>query len=100
MSGNPGVIVYDFAGIDSIAGQIEAFVADMNQTLSDVDSKFRTLLANGWAGAAADAFGVQSSVWHKKADEMATTLRRLSAAAGNASVNMQQADAAAAARFQ
>jgi WXG100 family type VII secretion target len=100
MSGNQGVIVYDFAGIDSVAGQIEAFVADMNQTLSDVDAKFRNLLANGWAGAAADAFNTQSAQWHKKADEMATTLRRLSTAAGNASVNMQQADAAAAARFQ
>jgi WXG100 family type VII secretion target len=100
MSGNSGVIVYDFAGIDTIAGQIEAFVADMNGTLADVDAKFRTLLGNGWTGAGADAFGVQSQQWHRKADQMAATLRRLSAAAGTAAVNMQQADAAAAARFQ
>jgi WXG100 family type VII secretion target len=100
MSGNSGVIVYDFGGIDTLAAQIEAFVADMNGTLADVDAKFRTLLANGWSGSGADAFGVQSTQWHRKADEMATTLRRLSAAAGSAAVNMQQADAAAAARFQ
>jgi WXG100 family type VII secretion target len=93
-------IVYDFAGIDSMAGQIESFVADMNGTLGDVDAKFRTLLANEWTGAAADAFGVQSSIWHKKADEIAASLRRLASAAGTASINMQQADSAAAARFQ
>lgn len=98
MSGNP--IVYDFAGIDAVAGQIEAFVSQMNATLGDVDSKFRSLLADGWTGAGADSFGVQSQKWHRDADQMASTLRRLSAAAGNSAVNMQQADAAAAARFQ
>ena len=100
MGGNPGVIVYDFAGIDTVAAQIEAFVADMNQTLNDVDKKFGNLLANGWQGPAAEAFGTQSDRWHKDAERMASTLRRLSSAAGNAAVNMQQADNAAAARFQ
>jgi len=100
MSGNPGgAIVYDFAGIDTVAAQIEAFVADMNQTLADVDKKFVDLLTNGWTGAAADAFGALSDRWHKDAEQMANTLRRLASAAGNAAVNMQQADQQAAAQF-
>jgi len=97
---NDGAIVYDFGGIDSMAGQINSFVAQMNGTLAGVDAKFRSLLAAGWTGAGADAFGVQSARWHKDADAMAATLQRLSAAAGNAAMNMQQADAAAASRFQ
>jgi WXG100 family type VII secretion target len=99
MAGPGDAIVYDFGGISTVAGQIEAFVADMNQTLADVDKKFTNLLTNGWTGAAADAFGALSQRWHKDADQMANTLRRLSTAAGNAAVNMQQADQQAAAQF-
>ena len=92
-------LVYDFEGINSIAAQIETFVKDMDGTLDDVDSAFRNLLANGWTGAGASAFQDHSLRWHTKAGEMATTLRKLSSAAGNAAVNMHAADQAAAARF-
>jgi WXG100 family type VII secretion target len=92
-------LVYDFNGINSLAGSIAAFVAQMNEHLGEVDRTFNNLLANGWSGAGADAFQGCSLKWHSNADQMATTLQTLSTKVGNAAVNMQQADAAAAARF-
>jgi WXG100 family type VII secretion target len=92
-------LVYDFGGIDSLSGSIAAFVTQMNQHLDEVDRTFNNLIANGWSGAGADAFQGASTQWHNLADQMATTLQSLSTKVGNAAVNMQQADAAAAARF-
>ena len=92
-------LVYDFNGINSLAGSISAFVAQMNEHLAEVDRTFNNLLAHGWAGAGADAFQGCSAKWHANADQMATTLQTLSTRVGNAAVNMQQADASAAARF-
>ncbi|GIG57041.1 hypothetical protein Lfu02_14130 [Longispora fulva] len=94
-----GALVYDFGTIDSVSGQIETFVRDMNQTLEDTDKVFRNLLANGWSGKGAEAFTGASQRWHQQADAMAATLRRLSSSVGNAAVNMQAADQAAAGRF-
>ena len=92
-------LVYDFNGINSLAGAITAFVAQMNEHLAQVDRTFNNLLAHGWSGAAADAFQGCSTKWHANADQMANTLQTLSTRVGNAAGNMQQADAAAAARF-
>lgn len=92
-------MLYNFDGIQSVSGSIATFVSQMNQTLSDVDSVFRNLLAEGWSGAGADAFQGASQTWHRKADEMAQTLHMLAQKVGSAAVNMQQADQAAAARF-
>ncbi len=92
-------LVYDFSGIDTLSGSIAAFVTQMNQHLDEVDRTFNNLLANGWSGAGANAFQGCSNTWHGKANEMATTLQTLSTKVGNAAANMQQADAAAAARF-
>jgi WXG100 family type VII secretion target len=97
MSGDS--IVYNFAGIDSVAGSINAFVTQMNNDLGEVDQSFKNLLANGWQGAGADAFTGCSAKWHQNANQMAETLQRLSQKVGSAAANMQQADAAAAAKF-
>ncbi len=90
---------YNFEGISSIAASITAFVSDMEGTLDNVDSTFRTLLADGWAGTGAAAFEGCSHRWHQSAGQMAHTLQQLSTKVGNAAANMQQADQAAAARF-
>lgn len=92
-------LVYDFNGISSLSGSINAFVSQMNEHLGEVDRTFNNLLANGWSGAGADAFQGCSVKWHGNADQMAQTLQTLSQKVGDAAVNMQQADAAAAARF-
>ncbi|HEY2791655.1 MAG TPA: WXG100 family type VII secretion target [Micromonosporaceae bacterium] len=92
-------IVYDFSGIDTVSGQITAFVNHMNEKLDEVDRTFKGLLANGWQGKGADAFTGCSAKWHASAGQMATTLHSLSAKVGNAAANMAAADAAAAARF-
>ena len=92
-------LVYDFNGISSLSGSITAFVSQMNEHLAEVDRTFNNLLANGWSGGAADAFQGCSSRWHTNADQMAQTLHTLSQKVGDAAANMQQADAAAAARF-
>jgi WXG100 family type VII secretion target len=92
-------MLYNFDGISSVAGSITTFVNDMNQTLSEVDTTFRNLLAEGWSGPAADAFQGCSTKWHQNANQMAETLQHLSQKVGNAAVNMQQADQSAAARF-
>lgn len=92
-------IIYNFASIDSVAASINAFVSQMNNDLAEVDQTFKNLLANGWQGAGADAFSGCSARWHQSANQMAETLQRLSQKVGNAAVNMQQADNAAAARF-
>ncbi|MFG2042838.1 WXG100 family type VII secretion target [Dactylosporangium sp. NPDC048998] len=92
-------LVYDFNGITSLSGSITAFVSQMNEHLAEVDRTFNNLLANGWSGAGADAFQGCSQKWHANADQMAQTLQTLSQKVGDAAVNMQQADAAAAARF-
>jgi WXG100 family type VII secretion target len=92
-------LVYDFNGIDSLSGSIAAFVSQMNEHLSEVDRTFNDLLANGWSGAGANALQGCSNKWHSNADQMAQTLQTLSQRVGNAAVNMQAADAAAAARF-
>ena len=92
-------IAYNFDGIDSLAGQIAAFVGQMNSTLEEVDRTFQNLLANDWHGAGADAFGPASEKWHSNANQMAETLQNLSTKLSNSAMNMHQADAAAAARF-
>jgi WXG100 family type VII secretion target len=92
-------IIYNFASIDSVAGSINSFVTQMNNDLGEVDKTFKDLLANGWQGAGADAFTGCSAKWHQNANQMAETLQRLSQKVGNAAVNMQQADQAAAAKF-
>ncbi|HKT03693.1 MAG TPA: WXG100 family type VII secretion target [Rugosimonospora sp.] len=92
-------MVYNFEGINSVSGSIATFVNDMNETLNQVDTTFRNLLQDGWSGPAADAFAGCSQKWHQNADQMAQTLQQLSQKVGNAAVNMQQADQAAAARF-
>lgn len=92
-------LVYDFNGISSLSGSIAAFVSQMNEHLNEVDRTFKNLLTNGWTGAGADAFQGCSDRWHANADQMAQTLQTLSQKVGDASVNMQAADAAAAARF-
>jgi WXG100 family type VII secretion target len=92
-------LVYNFDGINTVAGQVAAFTADMNAQLADVDKTFQNLLADGWQGAGANAFQGASVAWHKSADQMTQTLQQLAQKVGNAAVNMQQADQAAAARF-
>jgi WXG100 family type VII secretion target len=92
-------IVYDFGGIDTISGQITAFVNHMNEKLDEVDRTFKNLLANGWEGKGASAFQGCSLKWHGSAGQMATTLHSLSQKVGKAGANMAAADAAAAARF-
>lgn len=94
-----GEIVYDFNGIGSVTASIATFVNDMNERLDEVDRTFRNLLAHGWTGHGADAFSGCSQQWHNSANQMAATLQRLGQKVGNAAVNMQQADASAAARF-
>jgi WXG100 family type VII secretion target len=92
-------IVYNFSGIDSIAGSITGFVNHMNEQLDQVDRTFKTLLAEGWEGQGANAFNGCSAKWHASADQMAATLQQLSTKVGKAGADMAQADAAAAARF-
>jgi WXG100 family type VII secretion target len=92
-------IAYDFTGIDTIAGTINAFVNHMNDKLDEVDRTFKTLLADGWQGHGADAFVGCSAKWHGSAGQMAQTLQSLSAKVGRAGADMAAADAAAAARF-
>lgn len=92
-------IVYNFSGIDTLSGSISAFVSDMNEQLSSVDSVFKNLLGQGWQGKGADAFNGCSAKWHSSANQMASTLQQLSQKVGNAAANMAAADAAAAARF-
>jgi WXG100 family type VII secretion target len=82
-------LVYNFAGIESLAGAINTFVSDMNANLGEVDSEFKNLLAQGWQGAAAHAFTGCSSKWHAGAEQMAATLQKLSQSVGTASANMQ-----------
>ncbi|OLB75112.1 MAG: hypothetical protein AUI14_21675 [Actinobacteria bacterium 13_2_20CM_2_71_6] len=94
-----GDITYNFAGIETVAASIASFVSQMNEHLNHVDSTFNNLIANGWTGSAADAFQGCKAKWHSNADAMASTLQTLSQRVGTASVNMAQADAAAAARF-
>jgi len=96
---DPDHLVYEFGGIDTMAGQIAAFVKQMNTNLAEVDNKFKTLLADGWSGKAADSFQVCSNKWHTGADQMAQTLQQLSTKVGNAGANMAAADAQAAGRF-
>ncbi len=92
-------IVYDFGGIDTLSGSINAFVNHMNEKLDEVDRTFKGLLADGWQGSGADAFNGCSAKWHSSAGQMASTLHQLSLKVGNAGANMAAADAAAAARF-
>jgi WXG100 family type VII secretion target len=92
-------IVYDFNGIDNLSASIMSFVSQMNSHLDEVDSTFKTLLANGWGGTAAQAFEPCSRRWHQHAGELASTLHELSKRVGNAAANMAAADASAAARF-
>lgn len=92
-------LVYDFSGIDTISGQIAAFVSHMNDQLDQVDRTFKNLLAQGWEGQGATAFSGCSAKWHASAGQMAQTLHQLSAKVGKAGADMAQADAAAAARF-
>jgi WXG100 family type VII secretion target len=92
-------IVYNFEGITTLGGSIDAFVNHMNEKLDEVDRTFKTLLGNGWQGKGADAFTGCSAKWHSSAGQMATTLHQLSQKVGNAAANMAAADAAAAARF-
>ena len=92
-------LLYNYAGIDTVAGAINSFVSQMNANLDEVDSKFKTLIADGWSGKGANAFQGKSAQWHSAATEMATTLQKLSGKVGDAAVHMQGADGAAAARF-
>lgn len=93
-------LLYNYDGIDSVAGAITSFVHQMNANLDEVDVKFKTLIHNGWHGAGADAFTGQSAKWHAAANEMAATLQKLSAKTGDASIHMRQVDARSAARFE
>jgi WXG100 family type VII secretion target len=99
MSGSGDNLVYNFAGIDTMAASIATFVSNMNSDLAEVDAKFQHLVAEGWHGKAAEAFYACSRQWHSGADQMAQTLQKLSSAVGTAGANMAQADAQAAARF-
>jgi len=92
-------LLYNYEGIDTVSGAINSFVSQMNANLDEVDSKFKNLIANGWTGKGADAFAGKSAQWHSAAMEMATTLQQLSKKVGDAGIRMQQADAAAGARF-
>jgi WXG100 family type VII secretion target len=94
-----GVLLYDFAGIDSVAGEITAFTNQMNQQLAELDREFKQLIADGWHGNAANAFQSCSAKWHQGADNMAQTLQQLSAKVGKAAADMQAADAQNATRF-
>lgn len=94
-----GGMVYDFNHIDSVSGAIASFVSSMNQQLSEVDSVFNNLLADGWTGAGAQAFQGCKTQWHNNADQMAQTLQTLSTKVSQAGANMNQADQSAAGRF-
>ncbi|GAA3398969.1 WXG100 family type VII secretion target [Cryptosporangium minutisporangium] len=93
-------LLYNYEGISSVSGAIEAFVAQMNANLDEVDAVFRNLLANGWGGSeGAAAFQAQSAKWHSGANEMAVTLRSLSTKVGDAGINMKSLDQSVANRF-
>ena len=93
-------LLYNYEGISSVSGAIEAFVAQMNANLDEVDAVFKNLLANGWGGSeGAAAFQAQSAKWHTGADDMATTLRTLSTKVGDAGINMKALDSKVASRF-
>jgi len=93
-------ILYNYDGISTVSGAIEAFVSQMNQNLEEVEATFRNLLANGWGGSeGAAAFETQKTKWRQGADEMATTLRSLSTKVGDAGINMKSLDGQVASRF-
>jgi WXG100 family type VII secretion target len=92
-------LLYDYAGIDTVSGAIASFVGQMNANLDEVDTKFKTLIADGWHGAGANAFQGKSAQWHAAANEMAATLQKLSTKVGDAGVHMQTTDGRAAGRF-
>jgi len=98
-NGTDGELVYDFAGMDTITASINAFVADMNANLDDVDRTFQAMLDSGWHGTGSDKFAPCSQRWHANAAALAATLQDLAKRVGNAAANMAAADAAAAARF-
>jgi WXG100 family type VII secretion target len=97
MSGDS--IVYQFGGIESVAGAIQSFVGQMNSKLDEVDGTFNSLIANGWSGQGADAFQQCKQQWHQGAQDMAQTLHSLSQKVNEASTQMAQADSAAARNF-
>jgi WXG100 family type VII secretion target len=93
-------LLYNYEGISSVSGAIEAFVSQMNANLDEVDATFRNLIHNGWGGSqGAAAFHAQSKKWHAGAAEMATTLRSLSTKVGDAGIHMRQMDQTVANRF-
>jgi WXG100 family type VII secretion target len=92
-------LLYVYGGIESVSSAISSFVATMNAELDDVDSVFKSLIAQGWHGTGANAFQGKSAQWHAAANEMAATLHRLSAKVSDSAVQMHQADNQAASRF-
>jgi WXG100 family type VII secretion target len=92
-------IVYSFPGIESVSAAIGDFVRQMHEHLSEVERTFNGLVTDGWTGAGADAFGGCAKRWNDNAGQMALTLGDLGRAVGEASLNMLQADHAAAATF-
>lgn len=92
-------INYEFTTIEDISSDVASFVSFMEERLSEVDTLFATLLADGWTGAGANAFGECKSRWHTNANQLAATLQTLATKVGNAGSDMHQADSAAAGRF-
>jgi len=86
-------MAYEGARIEAMCAQLQGFVNRLEQRLStDVDREFKSLIATGWKGAGADAFGQASTVWHGKTVEMNTTLTSLKTKVHAASTDMNGTD--------
>jgi WXG100 family type VII secretion target len=93
-----GGITYQYATIETAAGNIDTFIQYMNSELSDIESKLRPLETN-WTSDAQAAYLAQKNKWRRNAEEIVGVLTQLKAALSAAGTRMQDADGQATLGF-
>jgi WXG100 family type VII secretion target len=97
--GADGQIRYDFNTIGGAVQAIDAAVASMRGTLSQLESDLRVLETDAWTSEAQMAYKIRKDKWHKSAEHIAMILGQVKVALQGAADRMHATDKKASAYF-
>lgn len=89
---------YNFGAIEGVSSTVLGQVSNI-ESLLDQGQACVGKLKDAWSGSGAEQMGIAQQQWHGTSDQLKLALRDLANKVGQAGQDMQQQDAANAARF-
>ncbi|HYN96686.1 MAG TPA: WXG100 family type VII secretion target [Pilimelia sp.] len=94
-----GVLVVQFGALQTAAGNIEAALSKMQNTLSQLESDAAPLVAS-WGGDAKEAYEIRQAKWRTASQELANILKGIKGAVDESATEYMSTEKKNTALFQ